>query len=82
MDQPSVRRRVKAVYHGGALHPLEPLPLSEDEQVEVTVEPAPTMKAQDVLELAAHVYRGLGEQVIAEVEAIALDRQHFSRHPA
>jgi hypothetical protein len=39
------------------------------------------MKAQDVLELAAHVYRGLGEQVIAEVEAIALDRQHFSRHP-
>ncbi len=33
---------VRAVYSGGVLHPIQPLPLEEGETVEVTVAPAAT----------------------------------------
>ena len=81
MEEFPMRRRIKAVYQGGALRPLEPLSLSEDARVVVTVEPEATGKAADVLGLAAQVYRGLDDRDIAEVEAIALDRCRFFRDP-
>ena len=77
-----MRQTIKARYHDGILQPLEPLVLANDAEVQVTVETAVSVSAEDVLRRAADVYPGLTNQEIAQVEAIALDRRHFFREPA
>lgn len=74
--------RIRAVYHEGALHPLAPLTLAEDQEVTVTIEPAFHKSAEDVLALAAAVYQGLPSEAVADIESIALDRRSFFREPA
>ena len=72
-------RKIRAIYQHGTLHPLEPIPLSENECVTVTVEPDVSPSADDILQLASNVYKGLHDRDIAEVENIALDRRRFFR---
>jgi predicted DNA-binding antitoxin AbrB/MazE fold protein len=77
-----MRQTIKARYHDGVLQPLEPLTLADDAEVQVTVETATPVSAEDILQRAASVYQGLTAEQIAQVESIALDRQHFFREPA
>lgn len=72
-------QKVKAIYHNGILELLEPLPLSEDEHVVVTVESESPRHSQDILKLADQVYKGFDVRDIQDVEAIALDRRRFFR---
>jgi predicted DNA-binding antitoxin AbrB/MazE fold protein len=77
-----MRQTIKARYHDGVLQPLEPLALANDAEVQVTVETATPVSAEDILQRAARVYQGFTAEEVAQVEAIALDRQHFFREPA
>lgn len=77
-----MRQIIKARYHDGILQPLEPLTLADETEVQVTVETAPAVSAEEILQCAARVYQGLTNQEVAQVETIALDRQHFFRKPA
>jgi len=77
-----MRQTIKARYHDGVLQPLEPLTLADDAEVQVTVETAMPVSAEDILQRAARVYQGFTAEEVAQVEAIALDRQHFFREPA
>jgi hypothetical protein len=61
---------------------LEPLALADDAEVQVTVETAISVSAEDILQRAARVYQGFTAEEVGQVEAIALDRQHFFREPA
>ncbi len=78
----AMRQTVKARYHDGALHPLEPLALDEEAEVQVTVETETPVPADEILQRAARVYQGLTADEIEQVEAIALNRQRFFREPA
>ena len=77
-----MRQTIKARYHDGVLQPLEPLALADDAEVQITVETAIPVSAGDILQRAARVYQGFTAEEVAQVEAIALDRQHFFREPA
>lgn len=77
-----MRQTIKARYHDGVLQPLEPLTLADDAEVRITVETATPVSAEDILQRAARVYQGLTAAEVGQVEAIALDRQHFFREPA
>jgi predicted DNA-binding antitoxin AbrB/MazE fold protein len=78
----AMRQTIKARYHDGVLQPLEPLVLTDNAEVQVTVETAIAVSAEEILRRAAEVYQGLTAEQIAHVETIALDRQHFFREPA
>jgi hypothetical protein len=58
------------------------LVLADDAEVQVTVETATPVSAEDILQRAARVYQGFTTEEVGQVEAIALDRQHFFREPA
>jgi predicted DNA-binding antitoxin AbrB/MazE fold protein len=68
-----MRQTIKARYHDGVLQPLEPLALANDAEVQVTVETAIPVSAEDILRRATGVYQGLTNQEIAQIEAIALN---------
>jgi predicted DNA-binding antitoxin AbrB/MazE fold protein len=71
---------IDAVYEQGMFRPLEPVELPEGQRVTVSVEPgalAPE-EAEEQLRAWRTVYEGLSESDISEVEAMALDRGHFS----
>lgn len=69
-----MRRSIEAVYEGGALRPLEPLQLKEGQHVRIDVYTGVPM-AEDPLDLIGHVYDGLSEGEIREIEDIILDRR-------
>ena len=77
-----MRQTIKARYHDGVLQPLEPLTLSDDAEVQVTVETEVSVGAEEILRRTAQVYQGFTAEDIAQTEAIALDRRHFFREPA
>ncbi|CAN5460557.1 hypothetical protein BH24GEM3_BH24GEM3_19420 [soil metagenome] len=69
------RKTLDAVYENGVFRLLSPqqVRIAEGQHVRLLVEAIePT---DDVLALAAHVYEGLSEEEIAEVEQIAFDRR-------
>ena len=67
----------RAVFTKGTFHLLNPanISLSEGQEVKIVVEPL--SKPDDMLNLLASVYDGLTDREVDEIEAIALDRQHF-----
>jgi len=72
-------RVLEAIYEGGVLRPLEELNSPERQRVLVEIR-LPTESSPDSQLAEWHrVYEGLSDAEIAEVEAIALDRGHFSR---
>lgn len=72
-------RILEAVYEDGVLKPLEDPGLKENQRV--LLEIRTELQEEDSSAIAAwhRVYEGLSEDEIAEIEAIALDRSHFSR---
>ena len=72
-----MRQTIKARYRDGVLQPLEPLALADDAEVQVTVDTEMAVSGEEILRRAERVYQGLTAEDIAQVEAIALDRQHF-----
>jgi len=78
----TMRQTIKARYHDGVLQPLEPLALTDDAEVQVTVDTEMAVNAEEILRRAALVYQGLTADDIAQVETIALNRQQFFREPA
>jgi len=77
-----MRQVIKARYHDGVLEPLEPLALTDDAEVQVTVETESAVSVDELLRRATRVYQGLTAEHIAQVESIALDRRRFFREPA
>jgi glycerol-3-phosphate dehydrogenase len=61
---------------------LEPLSLADEAEVQITVDTEMAVNAEEILRRAGRVYHGFTDEDIAQVEAIALDRQHFFREPA
>ena len=70
---------LEAIYRDGALTPLEPLELPEDEHVMITVHLPMDEEPDEALLAWQQVYAGLSEEDVVEVERIALDRTHFMR---
>ena len=69
---------VDAVFQDGGFKPLDngSLPFSEGQRVKLTVE-IPFETEDNLVELAGHVYKGLSEKDIGEIERLALDRGNF-----
>lgn len=67
-------QNIEAVYEGGAFRPLQPEKViaHEGERVKLVIESKPLPK---VLELAMHMYDGLSEEEIDEIEKVILDRR-------
>jgi predicted DNA-binding antitoxin AbrB/MazE fold protein len=66
-----------ATYKNGVFRPLDELEISleEGEAVRLTIEALPP--PQSSLELLFHLYYGLSEEEITEIEKIILDRRNF-----
>lgn len=77
-----MKQTIKARFHQGILQPLEPLPIPEESEVQITVETPTHVIAEDIVEHAARVYQGLTAEEVAQIEAIALNRAQFFREPA
>ena len=69
---------VDAIFKDGTFTPVDngSLDLSEGQRVKLTVE-VPSETSNNLLELASHVYEGLAEEEIGEIERLALDRNNF-----
>ena len=72
-------RVLEAVYEGGVFRPLVDPGLTEHQRVFVEIRLPSETQADGELENWLAVYAGLSESEIAEVEAVTLDRSHFSR---
>ena len=72
---------LEAVFEEGKFKPGEngSLPFSEGQRVRLTVE-TPDNSQGDLIELASHVYDGLRDKDIDDIETIALDRSKFFHH--
>ena len=72
-----LQQQITAVFENGHFRVLTPLalPLVEGQHVQLLLEIADM--PNDPLALAFHVYDGLSEQEIADIEAVALDRSAF-----
>jgi len=75
-----VSQVLEAIYEGGVLKPLEDPGLREHQRVILEIRTDPGDSAQTLLSAWQQVYEGLSDAEVAEVEAIALDRSHFSPH--
>ena len=77
-----MRQTIKARYHDGVLEPLEPLALTDEAEVQVTVETTAAVSAEEILQRATQVYQGLTAEQVTHIETLAVDRRHFFREPA
>lgn len=68
---------LRAVYEDGKFRLLEPptVGLNEGEEVRIIVESESA--PEDILALAGSVYAGLSNEVVDEIERVALDRGTF-----
>jgi predicted DNA-binding antitoxin AbrB/MazE fold protein len=73
-------KTLEAVYEDGVLKPLSDPGLTDHQRVIVEIRLPPEPDAESELGAWRRVYDGLSESDLAEVEAIVLDRSHFSRH--
>ena len=76
-----MKQLVRAVYENGVLKPLEPLDLTDQQQVYLSIEVVESDATEDELQAWLTVYEGLSAEEISEVEAIALDRTQFMKSP-
>ncbi len=68
---------VEVIYRDGVLMPLEPLTLSENQRVRITLHVPEAQQPEQILADWHRVFSGLSDEEIAEIERIALDREHF-----
>ncbi|MFA0758683.1 MAG: hypothetical protein PVTTEEND_000411 [Candidatus Fervidibacter sp.] len=69
-------KRIRAVYHNGALHPAEPLDLPDGTVVWLDITP---LTPEERLEEATHLYEGLSDEEIAEIERAILEPRQLMR---
>ena len=69
---------VEAVYQDGVFRPVRQPDLQEGDRVRLTVESVEQGRPVDALELATHVYEGLSQKDIAEIEEMARRRSFFA----
>jgi predicted DNA-binding antitoxin AbrB/MazE fold protein len=74
-----MERTLKAIYEQGVLTPLEPLELPEHQRVIITIHGPIPESPDEALDAWHHVYEGLSDEDVAQVEAMALDRSRFMR---
>jgi predicted DNA-binding antitoxin AbrB/MazE fold protein len=77
--EPIVSKTVEAIFENGVLKPVSPLNIPEHKKVTIFIKDE-IMESFDVLSLASMVYDGLSHEDIEEIEKLALDRSHFTRH--
>ena len=70
---------LEAVYEDGVFKPLADPGLTDHQRVIVEIRLPAKPDVESEFEAWQHVYDGLSESDLAEVEAIALDRSRFSR---
>ena len=70
-------RVIPAIYENGVLKPLQPLDLVDQQTVYITVASEDEQTDEDSLEAWHSVYADLTEEEVAEIEAIALQRDNF-----
>ena len=68
---------ITAIYEDGVLKPLQPLDLPDKKTVYITVASEDEQTDEDPLEAWHSVYADLSEEEVAEIEAIALQRDNF-----
>lgn len=68
---------IEAIFHEGALCPLEPTGLKEGERVQLAVRRGSTPTPDEILTLASEVYAGLSAQDVQDLERIALRSEGF-----
>jgi len=71
-----MNRVIDAVYENGAFRPVCPdaVSITDGQRVQITVE---VDGEPEALRAAMNVYEGLAEEVVDEIERIALDRGRF-----
>jgi predicted DNA-binding antitoxin AbrB/MazE fold protein len=72
-----MKETIEAIYEKGVFRPLETPDISEGLKVRLEVETLPESSVDDLLELAAKVYRNLSDEQIDEIEQIAFDRDEL-----
>lgn len=73
-----ITQPIPAIYQNGMLKPLEPLNLTNQQKVYITFTTNPAdEKNEDLLADWLSVYEGFDEEDIAEIEAIALNRDNW-----
>lgn len=75
----TVTRILEAIYEDGVLRPLEDPGLAENQRVLLEIRTERRDDDSSAIGAWHRVYESLSEDEIAEIEAIALDRSHFSR---
>ena len=72
-----MQQTLDAIYKRGVFKPLKRPKIREGQQVRLIVETLSEESGEDLLTLAAQVYRGLSAKQIDEIERIALNRRDF-----
>jgi predicted DNA-binding antitoxin AbrB/MazE fold protein len=72
-----MENELEVIYRNGALVPLKPLSLKENQRLRITLHLPAEKRAADALAAWQQVYDGLSDADVSEVEVIALDREHF-----
>jgi len=73
-----VKTTVDAVFQGGVFKPVQRPAFLEGERVRMTVESVRKATPQEIFELATHVYDGLSNEDISEIEEMARHRPLFA----
>ncbi len=68
---------LEVIYRNGAFTPLKPLGLPENQRLKITLHLPAEKRVADALAAWQQVYAGLSDPDRSEVEAIALEREHF-----
>ena len=69
---------IEALFEDGVLKPLGRLDLPRGSRVRITIEPVRPAAPDEVLALAASVYKGLSPADVAEIEEMARHRPLFT----
>lgn len=71
-----MKNAIEAIYENGTFRPLQPdaVAVPNGQVVRLTIENVPE---SEPLKLAAHVYEGLSDRDIDDIEHIALERGKF-----
>ena len=74
-----MKSTVEAIFEDGVFKPVQPPELAEGQRVQITVESVLRPAPDEILRIAADVYRGLSDSDIREIEDMARRRVFFTR---
>jgi len=69
---------LEVIYRDGVFTPLKPPDLLEDQRLKITLHIPEGKRVNPSLAAWQAVYAGLSEDDIAEIETLALNREHFA----